>query len=390
MTHPLPVLSGLPLGWSVHTPTSADLLDVVHLVGEHRRSLGIAVGVDAEAVESEIVGRGSWTRRQVLVRDDGGALVAWVCVHDRAAGRANLTLEVQPLCPDGDAVAAALLGWAARVTDDLVDERDVPQAVIDAVVYARDGRQQRWLARSGYEPARTWRQLSRPVEPQEAGAVVIGGSANAGGASAGGGSVGSGSAGSGSAEGGSAEGGVVQHRPGVRVRAVATHADGMPVAEDLRTVHALLEESFADHFNSYRESFPEFISRQREDPGHQWDHWWLAFIDGTDTEDGVPAGALVSTVLPPDSSGAQGSYVDYLGVHARARGRGVAKALLHTVIADAAARGRNRVGLEVDADSPTQADGIYRSLGWETSYITESWHQTRARDADSERSETTP
>lgn len=379
MTHPLPVLSGLPLGWSVHTPTSADLLDVVHLVGEHRRSLGIAVGVDAEAVESEIVGRGSWTRRQVLVRDDGGALVAWVCVHDRAAGRANLTLEVQPLCPDGDAVAAALLGWAARVTDDLVDERDVPQAVIDAVVYARDGRQQRWLARSGYEPARTWRQLSRPVEPQEAGAVVIGGSANAGGASAGGGSVGSGSAGSGSAGGGSAEGGVVQHRPGVRVRAVATHADGMPVAEDLRTVHALLEESFADHFNSHRESLAEFLQRQRESPGHTWDHWWIAEVE----VDGqwVPGGALVGSVLPENAAGFEGSYVEYLGVHQVARGRGVAKALLETVIADAAARGRDRVALEVDADSPTRADALYESLGWRDEVRTQSWHRTITRAA---------
>ena len=53
----------------------------------------------------------------------------------------------------------------------------------------------------------------------------------------------------------------------------------------------------------------------------------------------------------------------------------MAKALLHTVIADAARRGRNRVGLEVDADSPTGADGLYRSMGWETKYETESWHR---------------
>jgi mycothiol synthase len=62
-------------------------------------------------------------------------------------------------------------------------------------------------------------------------------------------------------------------------------------------------------------------------------------------------------------------------VHQRARGRGVAKALLHAVIADAAARGRNRVGLEVDADSPTGADGLYTSMGWRTTYVTESWHK---------------
>ncbi|UJH70626.1 N-acetyltransferase [Ornithinimicrobium sp. INDO-MA30-4] len=62
-------------------------------------------------------------------------------------------------------------------------------------------------------------------------------------------------------------------------------------------------------------------------------------------------------------------------MHKRARGRGVAKALLNTVIADAAERGRGSVALEVDADSPTGADGLYTSMGWKTSYITQSWHK---------------
>ena len=68
--------------------------------------------------------------------------------------------------------------------------------------------------------------------------------------------------------------------------------------------------------------------------------------------------------------------IEYIGVHRRARGRGVAKGLLLTVITDAAVRGRSSVGLEVDADSPTGADGLYRSLGWETRYVTQSWHRT--------------
>jgi hypothetical protein len=31
------------------------------------------------------------------------------------------------------------------------------------------------------------------------------------------------------------------------------------------------------------------------------------------------------------------------------------------------------VGLEVDADSPTGANGLYESMGWVTDYVTESW-----------------
>ena len=58
-----------------------------------------------------------------------------------------------------------------------------------------------------------------------------------------------------------------------------------------------------------------------------------------------------------------------------ARGRGIAKSLLNTVVADAAERSRGRVGLEVDADSPTGADQLYVSMGWKTKYVTESWHR---------------
>jgi len=152
---------------------------------------------------------------------------------------------------------------------------------------------------------------------------------------------------------------------------VSSHHNGLPVAGDLQLVHLMLEESFEDHFNSYRESFPEFVQRLREDPGHRWDHWWLAYVavDGHD----IPAGALVCSVLSGDASGREGSYVEYIGVNRAARGRGVAKGLLHTLITDAAERGRNRVALEVDDDSPTSADQLYVSMGWKTQYVTDSW-----------------
>ena len=55
----------------------------------------------------------------------------------------------------------------------------------------------------------------------------------------------------------------------------------MPDEADLRAVHDVLEGAFTDHFNSTEETFDEFIHRLREDPGHRWDHWWLAeIVDG--------------------------------------------------------------------------------------------------------------
>jgi GNAT superfamily N-acetyltransferase len=261
-------------------------------------------------------------------------VAAWVSVHDRAAGRAVVDLTVSPDVQDADEVAQVLLRWATDAAAEITGVRQLEETLLDASAYDGDERQRRWLKAAGYEHTRTWLHMSRPVDDADS---------------------------------------LPEPRAGVRVRRVATHEDGLPVASDIQVVHQMLEESFADHFNSYRESFPEFLQRLREDPGHRWDHWWIADVEESDGHQ--PGGALVGSVLSADADGALGSYIDYIGVHRRARGHGVAKALLHTVIRDAHRRGRNRVDLEVDADSPTQAHRLYSSMGWATKYRTESWHR---------------
>jgi GNAT superfamily N-acetyltransferase len=271
-----------------------------------------------------------------LVEDDDGHLAGWAWVHDRAAGRTMVGLE---LAPGRDPLAPVLLNWITGAAHAMAENRGLESTQLDALLDEGDRDLATWFGEAGYRKTRTWLNMKRPVAADEE---------------------------------------FPPPRQGVRVRRVGKHrlGDGttLPVAEDLQAVHRVLEESFEDHFNSYRESFAEFAQRLREDPGHRWDHWWLALVEDDD-HDWVPGGALVASVSPPDGSGRAGSYVDYIGVHRRARGRGVAKALLGTVLADAATRGRNRVSLEVDADSPTGADGLYRSMGWETAYVTESWQR---------------
>ncbi|MFL6079401.1 MAG: GNAT family N-acetyltransferase [Ornithinibacter sp.] len=338
MTDAAVTIDGLPRGLSARRPSAADAPDVAALLAAHQRAAKGSAGVDPEAVLGQLVGTGSWTRRQVLVHEPGGRLLAWLSVHDRASGRTLIEVTVTPDLPgrDAGALAAALYAAGQRHAVDIAAMRGVHTSLLDSGAYADDARQQQWLAAAGYGQTRTWLQMTRPVTVDEARSLPA-------------------------------------LRPGVAVRPVERHDDGLPVAQDLQDVHRVLEESFQDHFSSYRESFPEFVMRLREDPGHRWDHWWLATVE---TDEGVlPAGALVTTVLREDAEGFEGSYVDYIGVHRRARGRGVAKALLHTAIVEAARRGRNRVGLEVDADSPTGADGLYTSMGWVTEYRTQSWHR---------------
>ncbi|AKU17560.1 GNAT family N-acetyltransferase [Luteipulveratus mongoliensis] len=328
----------VPPGWAARAPVPEDVPALVALLAGHQRWIKGSSSVDADAVHSEVIGTGSWTRRHLVVTDADQQIQAWATVHDRAAGRTSIAVTVGPDVQVGDRLAGSLFRWACETAQEVARERDQESTLLDASAIAGDERQARWLTEAGLRRTRTWLQMSRPVSAEEA-----------------------------------SEDAFPAPRAGVVVRRVAQHEDGLPVAEDVRGVHLVLEESFADHFNSYRESFPEFVARLREDPGHRWDHWWLATVEG----EGGPelAGAVVGSVLPEDAGGFEGSYIDYIGVHRRARGRGVAKALLRTVIRDAAERGRNRVGLEVDADSPTGADGLYQSMGWKTAYRTETWQR---------------
>ena len=330
-----PRADDLPEGWTARVPTLDDVEEALVLRGADKEPWTGSGSVDRTQVESEIAGPASWTRRQLVVVDPSGRVRGWITVHDRASGRTMVYLYLDRSVAEQDEIAEACYAWAENRAREICAQRDESGTRLDASPFAADVVQQRWLAAAGYTKRRSWPQMTRPVEPGEADSLPA-------------------------------------PREGVTIRRVDSHENGLPVARDLQLVHEMLESSFEDHFNSYREGFAEFLQRLREDPGHRWDHWWLAFVDD---EDGRPlaAGALVSTVLTANAAGHEGSYVDYIGVHRHARGRGVAKALLHTVIADAARRGRDRVGLEVDADSPTGADGLYAAMGWETDYVIDSW-----------------
>ena len=326
---------GLPEGWQVGTPDPDDVGDLrrlTELLRAHEREGRGWAAAGKEDVLLEVSDHGLRTRQNVVVRDEAGVIRAWGSVHDRATGRMLFLHVVERGLPEetGRACSDLLVEWAVGQAREVGAARGLAVQQIDTGSFADDERQRRWLAAAGFEKVRTWWQMKRPVTPDEVALV---------------------------------DDPARWERDGVVVRLVDCEDDSSPVEADLRAVHDVLEAAFTDHFNSKPETFDEFLFRLRQDPGHRWDHWWLAEVDGQ------PAGALVGT-----ESGS-GSYVAYIGVIELARGRGVAKGLLRTVIADAAARGRDHVALEVDADSPTGADRLYRGLGWETSYVTESWHR---------------
>lgn len=334
----------LPEGWTVEDPGTGSAALTEELVALLRAHEEAARGY-ASAGEDDVAMRCSpaseLTHANLLLRDPAGALRAWGSAQDRAVNRMIYDHVVARDLSDADAerCSEVLLGWAEAQARKLGEARDLEVQQIDAGAFVGDERQHRWFAAAGFTHTRTWWQMSRPVTAEEGDLV---------------------------------EDPAHWEDGGVVVRLVDREGSDMPEEDDLRAVHDVLESAFLDHFNSREESFGEFLHRLREDPGHRWHHWWLAEI--VDGEERTPAGALVGTIVE-NTDGPNASYVDYIGVLENARGRGVAKGLLRTVIADAARRGRDRVGLEVDADSPTGADGLYTSMGWETTYRTQSWHR---------------
>ncbi len=340
-------MSAPTTGWQEAPARPEDVDALAALLARHEEAARGWSSAGVASVHTDVVGAGAATRRHLVVRDDHGAVRGWATVHDRAAGRVVVSVVVDPALaePTADALADRLFDWAQEQCAVVGRERGLAVTQMDTGAFADDPRQQRWLRGRGFELVRSWWQMTRPVDPAEA-----------------------------------VDGAFAPPGPGVVIRRVrdADGADGgdaaMPDADDLRTVHQVLEASFTDHFNSHEERFEEFVARLRADPGHRWDHWWIAELAGDDGA-AEPVGALVSSVLSPGASGREGSYVEYLGVLAAARGRGVARSLLHTVVADAAQRGRDRVGLEVDADNPTGAARLYLSSGFVTRYVTQSWHR---------------
>ena len=341
----LPEDPGLPGGWVAEAPDGSDPATVeqlTELLRAHERAGRGWAGATADDVLVEVSDRGLTTRENLVVRDPDGRVRAWGSVHDRAEGRMLLVHVVDRDLDErlADRCSDVLLEWADAQARTVGAARGLTVQQIDTGSFADDERQHAWLADAGFDRVRTWWQMSRSVEAAEAELVPDP---------------------------------ARWERNGVVFRLVERQGDGLPSEADLRTIHDVLEGAFTDHFNSAEETFHEFIHRLREDPGHRWDHWWLAEIMDAGDEPQA-AGALVGTVSESDD-GPDGSYVSYLGVLESARGRGVATGLLRTIIADAASRGRDRVGLEVDADSPTGADGLYTAMGWGTKYVTESWHR---------------
>ena len=140
--HPVPLPAGFPPGWTVRVPVLADLEILVKLRGADRLAHTGSASVDREAIESEVAGQASWTRRQLLAVSPEGRPGAWISVHDRAAGRTMVALYVDRSLEEATVIAGALYDWAEEQAQEISALREVTATRLDASPFADDSVQQ--------------------------------------------------------------------------------------------------------------------------------------------------------------------------------------------------------------------------------------------------------
>lgn len=126
---------------------------------------------------------------------------------------------------------------------------------------------------------------------------------------------------------------------------------GIESPGDLPAIHAILDQAFSGHWGHQPEPFERWAGEQTGSPGYDPALWLLA------TSGGQPAGALTGHLS------ADRGWVDYLGVLAPCRGRGIGAALLRRSFATFAGHGARRVILNVDAENTTGATALYERAG---------------------------
>jgi ribosomal protein S18 acetylase RimI-like enzyme len=124
----------------------------------------------------------------------------------------------------------------------------------------------------------------------------------------------------------------------------------------LEQAYHLFHDTFSEHhgIEGSKKSLPDYTDHVRKAESFDPESWWFAWQDKT------PVGLLIGDNRRME----QGvGYVRSVGVQKHLRGRGIARALLLTALADYQRRGRRTVQLGVDTGNTTGATRLYESVG---------------------------
>jgi len=122
--------------------------------------------------------------------------------------------------------------------------------------------------------------------------------------------------------------------------------------EEARSLHAAINEAFADEWNFYSRPFDEWAKHRLEAEDFDPTLWFIA-------HDGDEIAAFALCYAKKWGS----AHVGLLGVRKPWRRRGLGLALLREAFAEFYSRGERTVALGVDAENPTGATRLYERAG---------------------------
>jgi len=135
--------------------------------------------------------------------------------------------------------------------------------------------------------------------------------------------------------------------------------------EDEQATYEAQEEAFRDAWDYRPTPIEQWREFQLHGRGFDPDLWFLAW-DGDEL-------AGVCLAFPERVGETDLGWVSILGVRRPWRRRGLGEALLRRAFRDLHARGLRRVGLGVDAESPTGATRLYERAGMRVVVRSETW-----------------
>ncbi|MGN6696220.1 MAG: GNAT family N-acetyltransferase [Aquihabitans sp.] len=313
-------MSTPPPGHVVRRPTDADIGAIYTAFATYNTALlGFADVTVADIVDNVAEPGFDLATDAWLAHGDDGRPSGYGCVF-AGTGPAEHHVEIAAADP---ALARWLRDQVLERSRRVARSRGQDQVAVDLGIYRSDDALRAIAAEAGFEPGTTFQRLridhTGPVAPPALPAGVI----------------------------------------------RRTGADGIEIR---RAAHAVIEAAFAGQFGITPQDFDEWHQVHGERTTFDWSQ--LVLLES----DGVPVAARDDNDQFVDDEDC--GYVARLAVLEEARGRGLAKLLLHDAFATHAAAGRAGTILHVDTNNPTPALGLYTSVGMELVLTIDVWRAT--------------
>ncbi|MGW1341601.1 GNAT family N-acetyltransferase [Kribbella sp. NPDC002412] len=135
-----------------------------------------------------------------------------------------------------------------------------------------------------------------------------------------------------------------------------------------RAAHAVLVEAFRTQPGADPRPYDEWVASRESRSTFDWSQLTTVELDGR----AVAVCECNDNFVSTDNCG----YIGRLAVVPEARGKGLAKYLLHDTFATDAAAGRRGTMLHVDSSNPTPAVGLYTAVGMRPDLISDIWRRT--------------